>query len=75
MLPGAEECETWRKRPLHGKDYVYLWADGVYFGIRLEEEKLACLVLVGVLPDGDQGSDRHRGWLPGIQGVLGFSSA
>ncbi|MCX5971250.1 MAG: transposase, partial [Coprothermobacterota bacterium] len=46
------EYEAWRKRPLQDKDYIYLWADGVYFGVRLEEEKLACLVLVGVLPDG-----------------------
>ena len=48
-----EEHEGWCKRPLTGKEYVYVWADGVYFGIRLGEDKqLACLVLVGVLPDG-----------------------
>jgi transposase-like protein len=48
-----EERESWQKRPLAGKEYVYMWADGVYFDIRLGEDKqLACLVLVGVLPDG-----------------------
>ena len=47
-----EEYQVWRKRALEGKDYVYLWADGVYFNIRLEEDRLACLVIVGVLPDG-----------------------
>ena len=48
-----EEHEGWRKRLLKGKEYVYVWADGVYFNIRLGEDKqLACLVLVGVLPDG-----------------------
>jgi putative transposase len=48
-----EEQEGWSKRPLTGKEYVYVWADGVYFGVRLGEDKqLACLVLVGVLPDG-----------------------
>ena len=48
-----EEHEGWCKRPLTDKEYVYVWADGVYFGIRLGEDKqLACLVLVGVLPDG-----------------------
>ena len=52
MLPQAEEYEAWRKRPLQDKDYIYLWADRVTFGVCLEEEKLACLVLVGVLPDG-----------------------
>ena len=48
-----EEYEGWRKRLLTGKEYVYVWADGVYFNVRLGEDKqLACLVLVGVLPDG-----------------------
>jgi len=50
-----EEYKGWRKRPLTGKEYVYVWADGVYFNIRLGEDKqLACLVLVGVLPDGSK---------------------
>jgi transposase-like protein len=48
-----DEHEGWCKRPLTGKEYVYVWADGVYFGVRLGEDKQqACLVLVGVLPDG-----------------------
>jgi len=47
-----EEYKAWRKRSLTGKEYVYIWADGVYFNIRLEEDRLACLVIVGVLPDG-----------------------
>jgi len=47
-----EEYQAWRKRSLRGKDYVYMWVDGLYFGIRLEEDRLACLVLIGVLEDG-----------------------
>jgi len=48
-----EERESWQKRPFTGKEYIYMWADGVYFSVRLGEDKqLACLVLVGVLPDG-----------------------
>jgi putative transposase len=47
-----EEYKAWNKRSLAGKEYVYIWADGVYFNIRLEEDRLACLVIVGVLPDG-----------------------
>jgi transposase-like protein len=47
-----EEYQVWRKRSLEDKSYVYLWADGVYFNVRLEEDRLACLVIVGVLPDG-----------------------
>jgi putative transposase len=47
-----EECKAWQRRSLEGKAYVYVWADGVYFNVRLEEDRLACLVLIGVLPDG-----------------------
>ncbi|MFQ5944561.1 MAG: IS256 family transposase [Anaerolineales bacterium] len=47
-----DEYRAWRKRSLVGKDYVYLWADGVYFRVRLEEDRLACLVIIGVLADG-----------------------
>ena len=48
-----EEHKGWCRRPLAGKEYVYVWADGVYFNVRLgEDHQLACLVLVGVLPDG-----------------------
>ncbi len=47
-----EEYQAWRKRSLEGKDYAYIWADGVYFNVRLEQDRLACLVIIGVLPDG-----------------------
>ena len=47
-----KEYQDWRKRSLKGKQYVYLWADAIYFNVRLEEDRLACLVIVGVLPDG-----------------------
>ena len=49
-----DEYQEWRKRSLKGKDYVYVWADGVHFQVRLEEDRLACLVLIGVLPDGQK---------------------
>ena len=39
-------------RNLADRDYVYLWADGVHFNVRLEEERLCCLVIVGVRLDG-----------------------
>jgi transposase-like protein len=29
------EHEQWSKRNLSGKEYVYIWADGIYFGVRL----------------------------------------
>ncbi|MGH8276028.1 MAG: IS256 family transposase [Steroidobacteraceae bacterium] len=47
----AEHAE-WSERDLSGRDYVYFWVDGVHFNIRLEEDRLCCLVIVGVRPDG-----------------------
>jgi transposase-like protein len=47
-----DDYVAWRKRSLEGKEYIYVWADGVYFNVRLEEDRLACLAMVGVLPDG-----------------------
>jgi transposase-like protein len=46
------EHEQSSTRDLSGVDYVYLWVDGVHFNIRLEEDRLCCLVIVGVRPDG-----------------------
>lgn len=47
-----DEYKAWRKRPLRYKQYVYIWADGVHFNVRLEDDRLACLVVIGVRPDG-----------------------
>ena len=46
------EYEAFRRRDLADRDYIYLWADGVHFTIRLEEERLCTLVLIGARPDG-----------------------
>ena len=47
-----EEYRRWRTRSLADRDYVYVWADGVHFNVRLEDDRLAALVLVGARPDG-----------------------
>jgi putative transposase len=47
-----QEYQDWRQRSLADRDYVYVWVDGVHFNIRLEEDPLAALVVVGVRPDG-----------------------
>ena len=46
------EHERWGRRDLATVDYVYWWVDGIHFRIRLEEDRLCCLVIVGVRPDG-----------------------
>jgi transposase-like protein len=47
-----QEYQDWSKRPLAGKHYVYVWADGVYFNIRLEGGRQCILVLLGATADG-----------------------
>ena len=47
-----QEFQEWNRRSLEGKRYVYLWADGVHFNIRLEEDRLCILVLMGATEDG-----------------------
>ena len=47
-----QEFQEWNKRSLHGKQYVYVWADGVHFNIRLEEDRQCILVLMGATADG-----------------------
>lgn len=46
------EYESWSKRDLSGQPFVYLWADGVYCNVRLDDERQCLLVVIGVLKDG-----------------------
>jgi putative transposase len=46
------EYDAWSKRSLKGKHYVYIWADGVHFNIRLEQDRQCILVLMGATEDG-----------------------
>ncbi len=47
-----QEYQEWSKRSLAGKEYVYVWADGVYFNVRLEGGRPCILVLLGATADG-----------------------
>lgn len=59
-----QEHEEWSKRSLAGKEYVYVWADGIHTKIRLEEDKQCILVLMGATKDGKKEliamTDGHR---------------
>jgi len=46
------DYEVWTRRDLGGKRYVYWWADGIYFNVRLDAERPCLLVLMGTLEDG-----------------------
>jgi putative transposase len=47
-----EEHQRWCKRDLTGKNFVYLWVDGVHFGVRLEDASQCILVVIGATVDG-----------------------
>lgn len=47
-----EDYHAFRCRSLADRDYVYVWVDGVHFNIRLEDERLCTLVMLGARPDG-----------------------
>ncbi len=46
------EYTDWNKRSLATKRYVYIWADGIYFNVRLTEERPCILVLLGATEEG-----------------------
>ncbi len=47
-----QEHQGWAARSLEGKEYVYVWADGIHTNIRLEEDRQCILVLIGATKDG-----------------------
>jgi transposase-like protein len=47
-----DEAKSFGQRDLSGTDYVYLWVDGIHLKVRLEQEKLCLLVMIGVRSDG-----------------------
>src|SRR5262249_27663614 len=42
------EYRAFQKRSLADRDYVYIWVDGVHFNVRLEDDRLCTLVMIGV---------------------------
>ncbi|KKM97148.1 hypothetical protein LCGC14_1170950, partial [marine sediment metagenome] len=47
-----KDYAVWNQRSLEDKQYVYVWADGIHFKIRLEEDRQCILVLMGATPEG-----------------------
>ena len=44
----SEQYQQWRNTKLDKDRWVYIWADGIYSGLRSEENKLCALVIIGV---------------------------
>jgi len=47
-----DDYKEWSKRDLSGKRYVYWWVDGIYFNVRLTDDRPCFLVIMGTLEDG-----------------------
>ena len=50
----AQEYRLWNERRLDREQWVYIWADGVYSGLRAEQTKLCALVIIGVNERGEK---------------------
>jgi len=50
----AQEYDAWRQCRLDRDRWVYLWADGIYSGLRAEDAKLCALVVIGVNDRGEK---------------------
>jgi len=49
-----KEYTAFRQRDLAGREYVYVWVDGVHFNIRLEDDRLCTLVMIGARANGEK---------------------
>jgi putative transposase len=47
-----DEQQRWSKRDLSQRRYVYLWVDGIHFGVRMEDAAQCILVVIGATPEG-----------------------
>jgi len=59
-----DEATAFNKRSLKDTDYVYCWVDGIHLKVRLEQDKVCLLVMIGVRADGTKElialADGHR---------------
>lgn len=49
-----EEYDAWRRHRLDQDRWVYIWADGIYSGLRADHQRLCALVIVGVNERGEK---------------------
>jgi len=58
------EAAVFNKRSLAETDFVYVWVDGIHLKVRLEQDKVCLLVMIGVRADGSKElialDDGHR---------------
>src|SRR5690625_2007506 len=47
-----DEARAFNARDLSTTDFVYVWVDGIHLKVRLEQDKICLLVMIGVRADG-----------------------
>ena len=47
-----DEARVFNQRSLNDSDYVYVWVDGIHLKVRLAQDKVCLLVMLGVRADG-----------------------
>ncbi|MGH8362203.1 MAG: IS256 family transposase [Gammaproteobacteria bacterium] len=50
----SADYQTWCQRRLDRDRWVYVWADGIYSGLRAESQRLCVLVVIGVNERGEK---------------------
>lgn len=49
-----EDYKTWSNRTLENKKYVYFWVDGIYFNVRLDDERSCILIIIAADSEGNK---------------------
>ena len=49
-----QEYREWEQRDLSAKEYVYIWVDGIYFNVRLTDDRPCILVVMGATLEGEK---------------------
>ena len=70
-----EEYATWRQRQLDAEQWVYIWVDGIYSGLRAEQQRLCALVVIGMNAHGEEAAVGHRRWDSRVHAELARSVA
>jgi putative transposase len=47
-----EEHRWWSQRSLEGQEFIYLWVDGIHINVRLDDERVCLLMIIGATREG-----------------------
>ncbi len=75
--PWAAEHKEFQGRDLSEREYVYVWCDGIHVNVRLEDDRVCLLIMLGVRQDGtkeliaveDGYRESKESWLSVLRGL------